>query len=498
MTTEAAPVEFLAREVREVPIDSLVPHPMNPNVGSLDAIEESVDEVGSYSVIFAQQATSRILAGEHRWRTLQRKGATTAPVVYLDVDDAQALRILLADNEIPRRHSRPDERAMAAALQALAEQTGHLRGTGYDVKAQAALLAAIAEQNSGDAADADIDDAPPVLTAPQRVTRGDIWALGPHRLMCGDCRNPSDVDRLLAGVTLNLAVTSPPYADRRKYDETSDFQPIAPEDYVEWFAPVSANVARHLAEDGSWLVNIRGGADGLDRETYVLDLVLAHARDWGWRWAEEFCWERVGVPKQPVLRLKNQYEPIYQFTRGRWKFRPDNVTHYSENVPIAGGPGVGDTGWATDQGQSGVSIFGGERRNDMKRRKHGGAGGWGGAAGGDDIQGTNWAPGAWIGPGMAYPGNRLPTFSGSHEATGHTAAYPVGLPSFLIRLFTDISDAIFDPFVGSGSSLLAAHQEGRVGYGMEISPAYCDVVIHRWERHTGTPAERVDQAAAEA
>lgn len=166
----------------------------------------------------------------------------------------------------------------------------------------------------------------------QRVAPGEVWQLGPHLLMCGDCRNTEDVARLVGDRVVHLAVTSPPYAEQRAYDESSGFKPIPPDEYVEWFAAVQANVAAHLADDGSWLVNIKPSADGLDTNLYVLDLVAAHVRQWGWHFATEFCWERIGVPKHPGARLKNQFEPVYQFARGKWKFRPDNVTHNSDSA----------------------------------------------------------------------------------------------------------------------------------------------------------------------
>jgi DNA modification methylase len=96
------------------------------------------------------------------------------------------------------------------------------------------------------------------------------------------------------------------------------------------------------------------------------------------------------------------------------------------------------------------------------------------------------------GAGQAYPGNRLPTFAGTHEAVGHAAAYPVGLPAFLTRLYTDAGDVVYDPFCGSGSTLLAARHTGRIGYGIELSPAYCDMICRRWHRATGDIPTRPD------
>jgi DNA modification methylase len=99
-----------------------------------------------------------------------------------------------------------------------------------------------------------------------------------------------------------------------------------------------------------------------------------------------------------------------------------------------------------------------------------------------DVQGQNASPGVGRCEGWAYPGNRLPTFAGTHEATGHTAAFPVGLPAFFIKAYSDEGDNIYEPFCGSGSTLVAAEQEGRKGFGVELSPGYCGIILERLAR----------------
>lgn len=134
--------ELLAKAVEVVPVDSITPHPSNPNEGDQGAIGESIDAVGFYSTIYVQRSTNRILAGEHRWRALRERGGTEAPVVFLDVDDETALRILIADNEIPRRTSRADDSALAALLVDLQQQTERgIVGTGWDGSGLDLLLA---------------------------------------------------------------------------------------------------------------------------------------------------------------------------------------------------------------------------------------------------------------------------------------------------------------------------------------------------------------------
>jgi DNA modification methylase len=90
--------------------------------------------------------------------------------------------------------------------------------------------------------------------------------------------------------------------------------------------------------------------------------------------------------------------------------------------------------------------------------------------------------------GFAYPSNVL-SVGKNREALGHGAAFPVGLPAFFIQAYSDEEDLIFEPFAGSGSTLISAHQINRRSFNLEISPKYCDVIIERWEAFTGKKAE---------
>jgi hypothetical protein len=93
---------------------------------------------------------------------------------------------------------------------------------------------------------------------------------------------------------------------------------------------------------------------------------------------------------------------------------------------------------------------------------------------------------AIVGDGMALPSNVLNIASGGFVTTGlHSAEFPVGLPAWFAKAYTDEGDTVFDPFMGSGSTFIAAEQEHRVGYGTEISPGYCDVIAKRYQGVTG-------------
>jgi DNA modification methylase len=430
------------------PITQLKPHPQNVRQGDIGAISLSLEQHGQYRPIVVQQSTGFILAGNHTYKAAKALKWKDIAATYVDVDDEQALRILLIDNRANDLASY-DDSALVDMLKALMDTELKLDGTGFDPSDLDQLLKDL-EMDTELPSVGDADESVPLLDlVPSKTITGDVWLLGNHRIMCGSSQSPTDVEKLLNGSKINLAFTSPPYAEQRKYDEDSDFKPIPPEQYVEWFMLISANVKANLEKDGSWFINIKPASENFDTSLYVFDLVLAHVREWGWHFATEFCWERSGIPQQVVRRFKNQFEPIYQFTLGEWKIRPDNVKHESMSVPQAIGKGAGDTNAAKRQGV--VS-----------------------AVEGNLIQ-----------EGMAYPGNRLPTFSGSHEATGHSAAFPVGLPEWFIKAYTDQNDSIYDPFMGSGSTLLAAHKQNRIAYGMEISPRYCDLICARFQQATG-------------
>lgn len=264
-----------------------------------------------------------------------------------------------------------------------------------------------------------------------------------HRLICGDCKDFAVVDRLLDGAKINVAITSPPYASQRKYDASSGFKPIPPDDYVDWYRDVAANIMAHLAQDGSYFCNIKEHCDDGQRSLYVKDLTLAHVREWGWRLVDEFVWEKPGLPGGWNNRFKNDWEPIFHFcNRQNIKFNPLAVGHQSDSIRVY------EKG-ASYSSHGNITVEG-----DFKS-------------------------------GIARPGNVIKV---SGTEGNHPAAYPVGLPEFFIKAFSNSGDAIYDPFMGSGTTLIAAEKNGRSAYGVEISAQYCDVIIRRFENFSKIPS----------
>lgn len=431
----AKPIAHLA-----VPIGDLIPYPRNPRRGNLTAIVESLAKNAQYRPIVVNQRNQQILAGNHTWQAAKKLGWTHLAVTYVDCDDQQAARIVAVDN-------RANDIATYdfAELQALLETLPDLTGTGYTedelnqlLNGQTTVLPPAAPLTDADAVP-DVPDEP--ITKP-----GDIWQIGPHRIICGDSRDYDTVAKLLDGKRINVAFTSPPYASQRKYDESSGFRPIPPDEYVDWFEDVQANVRALLADDGSWFVNIKEHCDDGQRHLYVKDLTIAHVRRWGWAFVDELCWVDTlnGFPGGYVGRFKDAWEPVFHFATSKGiKFNPlanghvsDKSFQYDPDTQMT----MGGTGYVEKQRKANIE-------------------------------------------GLARPSNVIQIAAGG--GNGHSAAFPVALPAWFIRAYSDPGDTIFDPFMGSGTTLIAAHQEGRVAYGTEISPAYCDVIVRRFKDHTG-------------
>lgn len=139
-----------------VPIGSISEHPKNPRRGDVDLIGESIERNDFYGAVIVQKSSGKILAGNHRWKAAKAKGLAKLPVIFVDVDDATALRILLADNRTSDEATYDD--AVLLELLQQANVSAGLEGTGYD---------------SGDLAKLLADTAPPEPDAPTAPTHED-------------------------------------------------------------------------------------------------------------------------------------------------------------------------------------------------------------------------------------------------------------------------------------------------------------------------------------
>jgi DNA modification methylase len=252
----------------------------------------------------------------------------------------------------------------------------------------------------------------------------------------GDC---GKVLKSFPDESIDLIVTSPPYADRRK----STYGGVHPEKYVAWFIERSEEFFRVLQPSGSFVLNIKEKAENGERHTYVLELILA-LRQQGWLWTEEYIWhKRNCYPGKWPNRFRDAWERCLHFTKAR-KFK---MNQQAVMVPM------GD--WADAR----LKSLG---KNDVVRF--------------DSQVGSGFGKNIanWLDRPLAYPTNVL------HLATecgnkNHSAAFPQSLPEWFIKLLTDPGDTVLDPFVGSGTTLKAAHKLGRHAMGIDALEEYCEM-----------------------
>lgn len=133
------PPKILTENVQHVPVDRIRLHPANPREGDVGAIWESIQENGFFGALVVQESSGCILAGNHRWLAAKEAGMDEVPVIYVDVDDERAMRILLADNRT-NDVATYDGEQLADLLEHLESTDDGLAGTGYDSDALDDLL----------------------------------------------------------------------------------------------------------------------------------------------------------------------------------------------------------------------------------------------------------------------------------------------------------------------------------------------------------------------
>ena len=274
----------------------------------------------------------------------------------------------------------------------------------------------------------------------------------------GDC---SSVLTTFPDNSVDFIFTSPPYADNRK--ETYEGVPI--DKYVEWFLPISEELLRVLKPDGSFVLNIKERAANGERQTYVLELILAMKKQ-GWFWIEEYIWHKKNsYPGKWPNRFRDAWERCLHFAKDK------HFKMFQEAVMVP----MGD--WKEKRLSS---LSDTDKIRDVSHV---------GSGFGKNIS-------HWIGREYAYPTNVL------HLATecgnrGHSASFPIDLPSWFLKLFTEEGDVALDPFMGSGTTALACVSLGRRYVGIEIAEHYHELAVQAVERAgnghrgTGSPNKRM-------
>jgi DNA modification methylase len=416
--------------VEEVPIDLLRPDLANPRRISdeeLDSLERSLRQFGFVQPVLARREDSTVIGGHQRLVAARRLGLTTVPVTYLDISIEQARLLNLALNKISGSWDDALLARLLADLQTNPDIDLTLSGFGEDEIKD--LLRSLATREKREQVESfDLGEALEEATRSPRSKPGDLWALGDHRLACGDSTDPGAVARLLDGAEPKLLTTDPPYG---------------------------------VSLDGSWRDGVYN-ALGPAQKTYM--------RHKGAR--------NTTISGDTRVDWSEAFELVPSLAVGYIWHAGIHAAEVAEGLERIGFEIVSQVIWDKGLFAMGRSWYHWRHEPCWVVRKKGAKVRFLGTR----DQATIWnAPS----PKMIMAGSAEPRLD-------HPTQKPLVLFETPIRNHLKGGEALYEPFCGSGTALIAAERTGTRAYAMEIDPIYVDVALARWERFSGSAAERID------
>lgn len=432
--------------IEYLPIDQPPPHPRNAKDHDIGGLALAFARFGFVAPGAINEKTGYLLYGHGRQKRLlqahasgedppdgiiKENGIWKWPVIRgIHMDEGEDEAYMVADNAHVMLGGW-DEPLLVEVLQSLIADTEMgLVGVGLDEDDLSAMMAGLVATDREPAAR--INEADEVAKK-WNVQTGDIWHIGQHRLMCGDSTSAEDVLRLFGEEKANLLFTSPPYWVGKEYERLTSVDEV--KEFILGFADACVPVVRR--HEGRIVLNISTArATALDDDAEA----------------------------ETLLTLAWYIEALRPH---RWLMRHCRLWVKSGGL---GAPSIGPKTDIVDQHWETVATFlptfynpdGKQRGQERVNLKWTQQGVW------DDIPGEAKIKGA------------------------HGAVFPVELPRRYIQLYMKRDELIFDPFIGTGSTFLAADQTDRVCFGMEIDPVFCALTLERLEE-VGFNPEKAEQ-----
>ncbi len=406
-----------------------------------NALAAVLSDLGWLNGVLVNETTGHLIDGHARVEEALARGETTVPVTYLRLSRDEELRALATYDAVGALAT-TDTAALDALLQEISTEDPAIGQLLETVARDAGLSLARAGLSDPDAL-------PPLPEeAALYVRMGDQFCCGEHVVRCGDATNPDDVERLLAGAAPRLLATDPPYGvalDPTWRDALYNGLGPAARPYMR--VPTGAGSDEGTA--GAAPVRRRSpghrhtSISGDTRVDWSEAFALVPSLEVGYVWHAGVHAGEVAAGLQRI-----GFEIVAQIIWDKGLFAMGRSWYHWSHEPC----------WAVRKRGTAVPFYGSR------------------------DQATIWrAPS----PKMIMAGSR-------EEKEDHPAQKPVVLYETPIANHLRPGEALYDPFLGSGTALVAAERLGRRCYGMEIDPRYVQIAIERWQRFTGRPAERVD------
>lgn len=396
--------------VEYLPIDALVPYAGNSRAHSKEqiaAIAGSIRRFGFVNPVLVD-AEGAIVAGHARLQAARQAGVGTVPVLRLGhLSDAQRRAYVIADNRLAEMATW-DAGVLRAEVDQLLTEGISIEALGFTEGSLRAIIGSL----GGAGGNTDPDDSPAAPTIPVSGL-GDLWLLGPHRVLCGDSVAPGVVELAMGGPDrlADMAWTDPPY--NVAYNKGSLGTRAKSKDIAN--DALGADFAPFLTAACAALLSVTKGACYVamaDRELGTLRTAWEAA---GGHWSAFIVWA-----KNSFTAGFADYRPQHEIMLYGWKAK---AKHY----------------WC-----------------------------------GSRDQGTVW------------------NMDRTQANSLHPTMKPVALIERAIENSSKTDDVVLDIFGGSGSTLIAAHRLNRRAVLIEIDPCYVDVIIRRWQEHSGQEATLAD------
>jgi len=420
-------------EIEQVAPNAIRANPRNARTHDRHQIEQiaaSIRAFGFTNPILLDEA-GVIIAGHGRLAAAERLGLNEVPVLriaHLNAVEKRAL--MLADNKIAL-NAGWDLDILAAELADLSSLDVDLDIdlTGFEMGEIDVILDGVGEGPSNEPEIAPL----PNPDMPAVTRRGDIWLLGPHRVMCGDALSLADLDLLMKGDVADAGFTDPPYnvpvnghvtgkGQVRHREFVQGSGEMSAEGFASFLTDALSNAARVSRDRAVWFAcmdwrhlaeMLRAGGDAFDE---MLNLCV---------------WAKTNGGMGSLYR--SQHELVFVFRKGSAGHR--------NNVQLG--------------------RYGRNRTN------------------------------LWT-----YPGVNTFREGRMDELTAHPTAKPVAMIRDALLDVSARGEIVLDTFLGGGATLMAAEMCGRVARGVELDPLYVDVALRRWRTATSTePIRQNDEAS---
>jgi DNA modification methylase len=480
------------------PIDDLALLPGNPRRGNVDAVAQSLHAFGQRKPVVARRSDRVVIAGNHTLQAARSLGWDEIAVVWVDDDETTSKAFALADNRTAELGDYDQELLAELISEVGSIDPELLAASGWSEEAVAELVAALEPEVLPTVEDP--DEVPEQVVA--KSVPGDVWLLGSHRVMCGDSTSPTDLAKLMNGQIAVLLHADPPYGMGKEKDGVLNDNLYASkldQFQLEWWSACR----RHIADNAS--AYIWGNAEDLWRLWYsggLKDLESLTFRN-------EIVWSKpagFGQSSELMRSYSPNTERCLFFMLGEQGFN-NNADNYWEGWEPIRTYLDGErkkSGLTTDEcnkicGKTNMtqSAFtkGGFRlilKEDYEKLKA--------ACNGkafkreyeeikceyEEIKREFYSTRAYF--DNAHDNmNEVWQFNkvSGDERHGHATPKPVDMIGRAIKSSAPTGGLVLEPFGGSGSTLIAAHQTNRVAYLMELDTHYVDVICARFQKVTG-------------